>query len=61
MQKLSEVSNYMIKYFGYFVTLQEPNQYSKRKYAHIIMECAEMNLQDLIAYRSSNSCFFSKA
>lgn len=61
MRDLSEVSTFMIKYVGYFVTLQEINQYSKRKYAHIIMECAEMNLQNLMVYRNSQGQSFTKS
>ena len=60
MRDLSQASAYMIKYIGYFVTLHQVNQYSRRKYAHIIMECAEMNLQHLIAYRYSEGLRFTK-
>lgn len=60
MRDLSQVSPFMINYVGYFVTLHEINQYSKRKYAHIIMECAEMNLQHLIAYRLAEGQRFSR-
>lgn len=37
MKKISELSEDMIKYYGYFVTMLEVNQYSKAKYAHIVM------------------------
>lgn len=61
MKDLSLTSPFMIKYIGYFVTLHEINQYSRRKYAHIIMECAEMNLQNLIAHRVAESRQFSRS
>ena len=60
MRDLSKASPFMIKYIGYFVTLNEINQYTKRKFAHIIMECAEMNLQHLIALRHSEGFHFTK-
>ncbi len=37
MKEISEISEDMIKYYGYFVTMLEINQYTKRKYAHIVM------------------------
>lgn len=60
MKEISEISENMIKYYGYFVTIQDINQYSRRKYAHIIMECAEMNLQNLITCRADEAKRFSK-
>ncbi len=38
----------MVKYYGYFITKMEIDQYQKHKYAFIIMECAEMNLEQLV-------------
>ena len=49
MKQLSEGSEYMVKYYGYFITKMEIDQYLKHKYAFIIMECAEMNLEHLVA------------
>jgi hypothetical protein len=49
MKQLSEDSEYMVKYYGYFITKMEIDQYLKHKYAFIIMECAEMNLEHLVA------------
>ena len=37
MRELSQASPFLIKYVGYFVTHEQVNQYSKRKYAHIVM------------------------
>ena len=40
MKDMSEMSTCMVKYIGYFVTVMDINQYTKQKYAYIIMECA---------------------
>ena len=45
----------MVQYIGYFVTVMEINQYVKQKYAYIIMECAETNLQNFITQQRNNS------
>ena len=45
----------MVKYIGYFVTVMDINQYTRQKYAYIIMECAETNLQNFIAEAKCNS------
>ena len=44
MKELSELSQWFVKYYGYLLTKMERNQYDKKKYAFIIMECAEINL-----------------
>lgn len=48
MKETADINSAMIKYYGYFVTLWSIGPFSKIKYAHIIMECARINLQDLI-------------
>ena len=48
------MTNCMVKYVGYFVTISEINQYVKQKHAYIIMECAEANLQNYISQGKYN-------
>ena len=55
MKDMSEISTCMVKYIGYFITVMEINQYTRQKYAFIIMECAETNLQNFIAEAKCNS------
>jgi serine/threonine protein kinase len=58
MKTLSEESEFMVKYFGYFITKMEIDQYLKHKYAFIIMECAEINLEHLVGqYREKGQRF----
>jgi hypothetical protein len=40
MQEISKQTEWIVKYHGYMVTKVERNQYDKKKYAYIIMECA---------------------
>jgi hypothetical protein len=40
MRELSQDSVWFVKYQGYLVTKMERNQYDKKKYAFIVMECA---------------------
>lgn len=40
MQEISEQSQWIVKYYGYMVTKMERNQYDRKKYAYIVMECA---------------------
>ena len=51
MKELSEQSEWFVKYHGYLVTKMERNQYDKKKYAFIVMECAELNLEQFLAQR----------
>ena len=41
MQEISSQSSWIVKYEGYLVTKMERNLYDKKKYAYIVMECAE--------------------
>lgn len=49
MKELSQQSEWFVKYHGYLVTKMERNQYDKKKYAFIVMECAEINLEQLLS------------
>jgi dual specificity protein kinase YAK1 len=59
MKELSHDSECMVKYYGYFITKMEIDQYLKHKYAFIIMECAEMNLEHLLAQHRENQKRFT--
>lgn len=51
MKELSEQSQWFVRYHGYLVTRMERNQYDKKKYAFILMECAEINLEQFLTHR----------
>lgn len=51
MKELSEQSQWFVRYHGYLVTRMERNQYDKKKYAFILMECAEINLEQFLTQR----------
>lgn len=51
MKDLSQQSQWFVQYHGYLVTKTERNQYDKKKYAFILMECAETNLEQFLAHR----------
>lgn len=53
MKELSELSQWFVKYYGYLLTKMERNQYDKKKYAFIIMECAEINLEQFLSQRKN--------
>lgn len=48
MKELSQESQWFVKYHGYLLTKMERNQYDKKKYAFIVMECAEINLEQFL-------------
>ena len=54
MKQLSEFSESMVKYYDYFITKMQIDQYTKHKYAFILMECAEMNLEHLVVQFKDN-------
>ena len=41
MKDLSKNSQWFVQYHGYFLTKMERNQFDQRKFAFIVMECAE--------------------
>ena len=51
MQEISEQSPWIVQYHGYLVTKMERNQYDRKKYAYIVMECAEENLEQFLNMR----------
>lgn len=51
MKELSQQSEWFVRYHGYLVTKMERNQYDKKKYAFIVMECAEINLEQFLVQR----------
>lgn len=60
MKDLSERTSCMVKYVGYFLTLEKVSHFSKQKYAYIVMECAEMNLQNFISMKQVDDARLSK-
>ena len=60
MKDISQKCEDMIKYEGYFLTLMEVNQYETHKYAFIVMERAEMNLEQLIVQKKSQGKRFTE-
>lgn len=51
MKELSQQSEWFVRYHGYLVSKMERNQYDKKKYAFIVMECAEINLEQFLVQR----------
>jgi serine/threonine protein kinase len=51
MKELSQKSEWFVKYHGYLLTQMQRNQYDKKKYAFILMQCAEQNLEQFLVER----------
>jgi serine/threonine protein kinase len=51
MKELSQESQWFVKYHGYLVTQMQRNQYDRKKYAFILMQCAEENLEQFLVER----------
>lgn len=53
LKALSENSDAVIKYEGYFLTLPTHPLYAIKKYGYLLMQNAEMNLTELIKSNST--------
>lgn len=48
MKDLSKNSQWFVQYHGYLLTMMQRNQFDQRKFAFIVMECAEENLEQFL-------------